>query len=513
MEKGKLFKLLLVDDEEIEREGMAEMIPWEKSDMELVGTAWNGIEGLEKLQMLEPDVVVTDIKMPVMNGIELIRKGQALLPDTVFVVLSGYGEYAYTSQAMELGVRHYILKPCDEEKMLGVLEKVRAELLERSLQREQEWKSRRQIRQLLPRAKAQIFSNLLLRHEQISDDYSLFLEGLGDNPEVGLLVFRAAHHLDYMEDFVLTNILEELFGGEQVLLHTLLDWDAVYLLRAESLSEVEPLVRKIEAEFQKYEPLTLQAAVSRFGVLADAPVLYQEISSLLAMRIQGEKPLLLSTERCGALGQEQSFMDFAALQAAERCDQFLFELCVGFARMQLAGLRDEALAAAMERTAVLLMKEGKESRAEQNRNGAADRFGASLHWQQRLFLQTAVPMLELRFGAVEGNREEQRMRDLFLALYGGISEQGMSMQYLAREVLYMNEDHLGRLFQRYTGERYSAYLQAARIRLAQRLLADRPEIRVGELAERVGYPPDGQYFAKAFKKQCGVSPSEYRAAR
>ena len=114
-------KVLLVDDEDIEREAMAEIIPWKKLDMELVDMAWNGIEGLEKIRMHIPDIVITDIKMPVMDGIQLIRNTKELYPDILFVVLSGYGEYEYTSRAMELGIRHYILKPCDEEKIVEVL--------------------------------------------------------------------------------------------------------------------------------------------------------------------------------------------------------------------------------------------------------------------------------------------------------------------------------------------------------------------------------------------------------
>ena len=109
-----MIKVILVDDEDIERDAMAEIIPWEKLDMELVDTAWNGIEGLEKIRMHVPDIVITDIKMPVMDGIQLIRNTKELYPDILFVVLSGYGEYEHTSRAMELGIRHYILKPCDE---------------------------------------------------------------------------------------------------------------------------------------------------------------------------------------------------------------------------------------------------------------------------------------------------------------------------------------------------------------------------------------------------------------
>lgn len=115
-----MYKLLIVDDEAIERDGMANLIPWQAYGVELVGTAWNGMDGYEKIEALHPDIVLTDIKMPVMNGIELIRKTKYKFPDIEFLILSGYGEYEFTSQAMEEGVRHYILKPCDEAKIVEV---------------------------------------------------------------------------------------------------------------------------------------------------------------------------------------------------------------------------------------------------------------------------------------------------------------------------------------------------------------------------------------------------------
>lgn len=101
--------LLIVDDEEIKREGMAQFIPWDTYKIKVAGTARNGAEGLEKIAKYKPYLAIVDIKMPVMNGIEMIRKAKEQYPDMTFVVLSGYGDYEFTSQAMELGVRHYPL--------------------------------------------------------------------------------------------------------------------------------------------------------------------------------------------------------------------------------------------------------------------------------------------------------------------------------------------------------------------------------------------------------------------
>ena len=171
-----MYRLLIVDDEETEREGMAQFIAWEDYGIELAGTAWNGVEGYEMICRCSPDIVITDIKMPVMNGIELIKKTRRDFPDIEFIVLSGYGEYEFTSQAMEEGVRHYVLKPCVEAKIIEAVEKVKASIEERRQQKNELAAYNHTIRKILPRAKEQVFYNLLMGREQIQEDYRLFID-------------------------------------------------------------------------------------------------------------------------------------------------------------------------------------------------------------------------------------------------------------------------------------------------------------------------------------------------
>ena len=155
-------KLLIVDDEEIELDGMAELIDWPSYGYELVGTAINGKRGLALIQEKQPDIVITDIKMPVMDGLAMIRAAQEQHVDTVFVVLSGYGDYEYTSQAMQLGIRHYILKLCDEAKILPVLEQARAELHERRSKAQKTTEMENTVRRMAPMAREKALRDLLL---------------------------------------------------------------------------------------------------------------------------------------------------------------------------------------------------------------------------------------------------------------------------------------------------------------------------------------------------------------
>ena len=86
----------------------------------------------------------------------------------------------------------------------------------------------------------------------------------------------------------------------------------------------------------------------------------------------------------------------------------------------------------------------------------------------------------------------------------------MNIQYLAKEILFMNEDYFGRLFIKTMHIKFSSYLEEARINLAKRLLIFDHDMKISDLTELVGYPPDGQYFSKAFRKVCGKTPTEYR---
>ena len=108
------------------------------------------------------------------------------------------------------------------------------------------------------------------------------------------------------------------------------------------------------------------------------------------------------------------------------------------------------------------------------------------------------------------DKNQLRFRSLLLHIYEHIQDPELSLQYLAKEVMFMNEDYLGRFILRCTGEKYSSFLLHLRMELAKRLLEYFTDIKVADLAMAVGYPPDGQYFTRVFKKYTGMPPSEYK---
>ena len=112
-----MIKVLVADDEEIVRTSLVDMIPWQELGMVLVGSVRNGLEALDVVSDDPPDIVITDIRMPMMDGLELIEKIKMLSPDTEIIILSGFSEFSYAQKAMSYGVKHYLLKPTRKEDL------------------------------------------------------------------------------------------------------------------------------------------------------------------------------------------------------------------------------------------------------------------------------------------------------------------------------------------------------------------------------------------------------------
>lgn len=116
-----MLKMIIVDDERIMRETISSMIDWKNYEVEIIGLCKNGMEAYDMIIDECPDIVLTDIRMPGMNGLELIKKISQTDLDTLFLLLSGYGEFEYAKEAMKYGVKNYILKPCSENQIIDAI--------------------------------------------------------------------------------------------------------------------------------------------------------------------------------------------------------------------------------------------------------------------------------------------------------------------------------------------------------------------------------------------------------
>ncbi|MBS6195047.1 MAG: response regulator [Clostridiales bacterium] len=122
-----MLNLIIADDEQIIRSALSEMIDYASLGYHLVGCAKNGMEALNLIMDYNPDVVISDIKMPILDGLALIEQASKLDSHPEFIILSGYGEFEYAKKAMQYGIKHYLLKPTNRNELISALISIRTE--------------------------------------------------------------------------------------------------------------------------------------------------------------------------------------------------------------------------------------------------------------------------------------------------------------------------------------------------------------------------------------------------
>ncbi len=119
-----MIKIFLVEDEVIIRHGIRDNINWEENGFLFVGEAGDGEYAYPLILKTEPDILITDVRMPFMDGLELSRLVKKVLPDTKIIILSGYDEFDYAKEAIKIGINDYLLKPVSSSNLIDALKKV-----------------------------------------------------------------------------------------------------------------------------------------------------------------------------------------------------------------------------------------------------------------------------------------------------------------------------------------------------------------------------------------------------
>ena len=122
-----MLKMLIVEDERWEREGLADFLDWNSLGIEVSGLACDGIEGLEQAKIIRPNIIITDIKMPGLDGLKMSGKVREFLPDVKIIVLTGYDDFKLAREAISISANAYILKPVEQNELFEVIKKVSTE--------------------------------------------------------------------------------------------------------------------------------------------------------------------------------------------------------------------------------------------------------------------------------------------------------------------------------------------------------------------------------------------------
>lgn len=123
-----MYKVAIIDDEPLIVEGLSKTIEWEKWDCQVTGFAYNGKEGMELIRRERPDIIISDINMPEMDGLKMIAGLKSEFPNMQLIILTGYREFEYARQAIELGVSRFLLKPSKMNELYEAIEAVTTRL-------------------------------------------------------------------------------------------------------------------------------------------------------------------------------------------------------------------------------------------------------------------------------------------------------------------------------------------------------------------------------------------------
>ena len=141
----KKLHVLLVDDEIMIREGFKRLFDWEAHGCQVVGEAADGMEALEKIDALRPDIAIMDINIPIMNGLKVIQTARLKYPQMAFVIVSGYDDFAYCQQALRLQITDYILKPVNYEEFGTCIDNLKISLFRQHVEAEPQQQEERTI--------------------------------------------------------------------------------------------------------------------------------------------------------------------------------------------------------------------------------------------------------------------------------------------------------------------------------------------------------------------------------
>ncbi|MGM0875781.1 MAG: response regulator transcription factor [Bacillota bacterium] len=509
-----MYKVLLVDDERIILEGISRIINWEAIGTELIGTARNGLEAYNIIINELPDIVICDIKMPGLNGLELVKRIAKEKPFIKFIILSGFSEFDYAKQAMEYGVKHYLLKPCNENSIVEALNKIKNELTKDS-KRDQfllDMKSR--LDQIQPYVKKQLLKEFITSKPDGSRGIQFYEKLLRINFQdemIRLIMFRIEGEYHYEHMFVIENLGEDLFS--QSILSTNIGEYVLFLVNEQEFANLQAKIEQLRDHFFEIYELDMTVAISEVDCITEVRRLYLEALECLNHRFYlGEGSIITKSD----IDQEnrinnyeydgQSLYLFIKSGNLEKVESEITSFFNDLTKSRLS--TSLARSNVMQLFLVMIQNSDPKNIQKYMEKMSALMDIDTIQQMKEFFITTAKEITLSHYERHKSNHSAiiQKMIDLVQENLGNTE---LSLKWVANKV-YMNADYIGKLFIQETGEKFSSYVTQERIKKAIEQIELMDDVKVFTIAEKIGYGDNPQYFSQVFKKFTGYSPSEYK---
>lgn len=527
--RNGMLNVVIADDEERICQLIEALIEWEKLGMQIAGIAHNGLEALELVEKIRPDILITDIRMPGCNGLELIA-GVRKTAECEIIIISGYAHFEYAQSAIKYGVGDYLLKPVNQAELYATLKKLKERIMER-----RESESDRQ--QLLQKSENDIYRlqmNLMeqligqraapLTMQMLQEEYYLKVQPgvfqafclkidgkIEELSESGLAVV-----MDKASSLLTSSLRAKCY--ELVLYEKPCTWIGIMNYPKDEGDEIRRKMREclnqLEAQKNLYGPVTFSGAVGRAVIepeqlmcsVKEAMTILKERLVKGTGRILDKMPEESSVHERNLLEKYMRLtahaIEVLSLEEAERAawhikeeaeaipninGQEIWELAVSCGRLFLSQLE-------------IRQREQENHRFEVQ----CEHCGTA----EELFAQL-VKMQNEHLDAVIKRRENDAVRPIRQAkqYIQNHFQEPITMEEVSSAV-GLSSAYFSVLFKKEEGEGFAKYLINLRMEEAKRLLRE-TNCSVAEICHKVGYS-DVKHFTHTFEKAAGVKPATYR---
>lgn len=534
-----MLRVCLVEDESTIRETLRDTVPWNQCGYTFSGEAGDGEMAFPMIRQVKPDVLITDIRMPFMDGLALSKLVLEEFPQTKIIIISGYDDFEYARQAIDIGVEQYLLKPVTKNKLIGVLEAVKDKIEKERVQSNYLTQFHLEAQEYDQYARRRFFEQMVagqLTVQQIYETagrldldlraqcytiafFSVLPEkpgGAGTYSEPGARVRDALmeHFLKYPEYLLLRwnlTTYSVLIKGDAEKMQS-------YILRCTDT---------VRSQYETHAPeLNWYVAVGKpTRRLSALPACFEEVSRLWACRYILPRQHILSAETLGFLTGTDNGGSLAKLDAAKVNPAILREVLESAGPEEIPSFADEYIHSVSE---ALASKPFCQYLMLSVRFTATE-FAVGLGVSKEAFLDSLdcldmvgqnVTTADLKHYITEILLRAVELRDSASCIqYRGLLKQAvdyidshytnddLSLNRVAKEI-NISANYLSAVFSQEMGTTFTEYVTGKRMEKAKELLRTTGK-RSGEVAFAVGYR-DSHYFSFLFKKTQGCTPRDYR---
>ncbi len=526
-----MWKVVIIEDEDLLREGLKNCFDWEKRGFVIAGDADNGKTALTLIRELKPDIVFTDIKMPFMDGITMTEKLRENYPEIKVVIISGYDEFEFARRALKAGVSEYLLKPVNLKQLEELLGKLERELREKE-EKSREWDRLYELEENSRSSIRQKFLEKLLRRkiapEEMERESAVVYQEISRLHYVVGIIDRRDYDMlsaecDYLE-------MVELDGRfEQRVRQFISDEDKVDILRENNCERILCVRGETESECRELR----ERLKGLLGTCRDDGI--ECVFSHVCKGIEGVYSAyvyargLLRKQYARSLEEvlhEAASVDTKIQYMNYDADKLFYEIRSG-TKEQVEQeverfeeeLNREKIISHMHLVLILsnlyfsLTKLPGEIGGDIN-----DILGEPMeHYHRMLLCEKREEMLAylkdiclkvndyfLKMGEGKAKGILKRITDYMKEHYGN---EELSMKDVAKQA-YISVSYMGIILKKETGKTFIEYLTQIRIEQAKRYLTE-TELKNYEIALKCGYS-NPTYFSTVFKSVTGRSPSSYR---